>query len=197
MSSDVLGYLAIALFVLVLAALLWGLLFLAARQGLRAAPPPRDARYLDVELTYRTLRQQLEIGSLTESDLRSRLKDAMFQDAGGVWWMIGHETGEWYAFDGEEWAARVPAGRTSSSVPLVAAVKVAGRYAGTVFWRALMAVSAVLLSVLIGVSLMFLIPGFSVIWLLAGLAAGALLARWTIRRAARGTPKTVNKGAAT
>lgn len=60
-----------------------------------------------------------------------------------------------------------------------------------------MVVSAVLLSVLIGISLMFLIPDFSVIVLLAGLAAGALLVRWTIRQAARGTPQTVKKGAAT
>lgn len=195
MSNDVLGYLMFALVFLVLAALFWGLLFLAARQGLRAAPPPRDARYLDVELSYRLLRGQLEVGSLTEDDLRTRLKDAMFQDAEGVWWMIGHETGEWYAFDGENWAARVPAGRTSSSVPLVAAVKVAGRYAGAVFWRVLMAVSAVLLSVLIGISLMFLIPGFSVISLLAGLVAGALSARLTIRRARRVTLKTGHKGA--
>ncbi len=197
MSSDATGILALAIVLLVFAVVLWGLLFLAARQGLRAAPRPGDSRYLDVELTYRTLRQQLEIGSLTEGDLRDRLKEAMFQDAGGTWWMIGHETGEWYAFDGENWAARVPAGRASSSVPLVAAVKVAGRYAGNMFWRVLMAVSAVLLSVLIGISLMFLIPGFSVIALLAGLAVGALLVRWTIRRAARGTPKTVNQGAAT
>lgn len=133
MSSDVLGYLVIVLLALVLAALFWGLLSLAARQGLRAAPPPKDSRYLDAEQTYHILRRQFDLGAITEDDLRGRLKEAMLQAAEGVWWMIGHETGEWYAFHGENWAARVLAGRASSSVPLVAAVKVAGRYAGAVF----------------------------------------------------------------
>ncbi len=199
MSSFTTGLL-LALVCLVFAALFWGLLFLAARQGMRAAPPPRDARYLEVELTYRTLRRQLETDSLTEDDLRSRLKEAMFQDTEGTWWMIGHETGEWYAFDGENWAARVPVGRTTSSVPLVAAVKVAGRYAGVVFWRLLIVISAVLLSFLLGLALMFPSTGtgaWGVILFLAGLAAGVVLTRWTIRWAQRGTPRIGNKGATT
>lgn len=64
--------------------------------------------YADVEARYRELKAQVAAGALTEDGFKAQLKELMIQDDGGRWWIIGHETGDWYVFDGEEWMQAAP-----------------------------------------------------------------------------------------
>jgi len=68
------------------------------------------------------LRQERAAGRLTEEDLKARLKELMFQDASGAWWMVGQQSGEWYRNEGGQWVRASPAvstGAAHSTAPFV------------------------------------------------------------------------------
>lgn len=61
-----------------------------------------------VERKVARLRQDLAAGRLTEEQFETRLHQLMVQDEQGAWWMVGHETGEWYRHDGGTWVRADP-----------------------------------------------------------------------------------------
>ena len=54
-----------------------------------------------VAAEFSKLKIQFDAGALSEADFKARLQDLMLQDEQGRWWMIGYETGQWYAHDGQ------------------------------------------------------------------------------------------------
>ncbi len=72
----------------------------------------------DVEREVAGLRQDLDAGRLNEEQFKTRLRELMVEDAGGNWWMVGYETGEWYRHDGDDWVrADPPDKKPAGSVP--------------------------------------------------------------------------------
>lgn len=70
--------------------------------------PRLAGRFADVEQQVEVLRQQVADGLLTEKECKARMRDLMVEDADGNWWMVGHETGEWYRHDGTGWVRADP-----------------------------------------------------------------------------------------
>ena len=66
-------------------------------------------RFAEVEKNAAWLRQERSAGRLSEEDLKARLKELMFQDGSGVWWMVGQQSGEWYRNEGGQWVRAKPA----------------------------------------------------------------------------------------
>ncbi len=65
-------------------------------------------RFRDIEEQYFLLRGQLAMGRLTHEQFEAKLKELMFQDAQGRYWMIGAETSKWYMHDGVKWVEANP-----------------------------------------------------------------------------------------
>ena len=126
----------------------------------------RAEQFQRVEDEYYRLKGKYATGRLTEEEFDQALKDLVFQDAQGRYWIVGAETGEWYASDGGAWLkAQPPAAATaaprasppvapaemeSKHAPLIAEsdATAARRYGG--FWRRLIAylLDGILLGVL-------------------------------------------------
>jgi hypothetical protein len=66
--------------------------------------------FKDVEEKFKQLKSQFVAGQLSELEFKARLKEMMFQDDQGRWWMIGYETGLWYYNDGINWVKSEPPG---------------------------------------------------------------------------------------
>ncbi len=64
--------------------------------------------FAETEAEYRRLKAQFDAGALSEADFKARLRDLMIEDDQGRWWIIGHETGQWYVSDGEQWVPGEP-----------------------------------------------------------------------------------------
>jgi hypothetical protein len=64
------------------------------------APP---TSFAEVKLRADALRLQVRNGQLSEVECKQRMRDLMLQDANGVWWMVGYESGAWYRHDGDDW----------------------------------------------------------------------------------------------
>ena len=64
--------------------------------------------FQQIEAEYRKLKAQFVAGQLSEEELRSRVTQFMVEDDQGRWWSIGYETGQWYYYDGENWAPGTP-----------------------------------------------------------------------------------------
>src|SRR5512143_3788681 len=76
---------------------------------------------MDFEQAYagfQQLKQQFDSGQLTEADFKTKLQDLMVQDDQGTWWMIGHETGQWYRYDGTDWIQEDPPAVTAPHQPV-------------------------------------------------------------------------------
>ena len=116
---------------------------------------PRAEQFQRVEDEYYRLKGKYATGRLTEAEFDLALRDLMFQDSQGRYWMVGADTGEWYASNGGTWVkAHPPADTTAAprASPPVAPAKtknkraaftiepdatVAHQYSG--FWRRLIA----------------------------------------------------------
>ena len=116
---------------------------------------PRAEQFQRVEDEYYRLKGKYATGRLTEEEFDQALKDLVFQDALGRYWIVGADTGEWYASDGGDWVkAQPPAAATvappasqpvapaktesKSAVPTIESdATAAHRYGG--FWRRLIA----------------------------------------------------------
>lgn len=75
-----------------------------------AAPAAADPRFAHVEAQFATFRAQKEAGQLTAAQLDQILTALTFA-SDGRYWMIGANTGQWYASAGDAWVATVPPGR--------------------------------------------------------------------------------------
>ncbi len=65
-------------------------------------------RFRKAEDDYFTLRGKLNAGRITREQFVAALKDLMFQDAQGRYWMLGADTGKWYVHDGATWVEAQP-----------------------------------------------------------------------------------------
>jgi hypothetical protein len=74
-------------------------------------------RFAQVEAEAAKLRQEWAAGRMTDSQLMKRLAALMVQDAQGVWWAVGVQTGEWYRYDGREWVRATPPRLATAGAP--------------------------------------------------------------------------------
>jgi tetratricopeptide (TPR) repeat protein len=65
-------------------------------------------QFESAEREFLKLKGQLAAGRITQAQFDAALKDLMFQDAQGRYWMIGAESGDWYVHDGKQWVAAQP-----------------------------------------------------------------------------------------
>ena len=98
----------------------------AQQQGDRARSRSEDP-FVRVEREAAALREEHAAGRLSDADFRERLKALMFQDADGVWWMVGQQSGEWYRSEGGKWVRAGPA--SSAGAPTFASGAVRARSA--------------------------------------------------------------------
>ncbi|MFO7696787.1 MAG: hypothetical protein R6X16_06480 [Anaerolineae bacterium] len=73
-----------------------------------AATAAAEDPFSKLEAEAAIIRRDLASRRITQDIARSRLNDLMLQDAQGVWWMVGTQSGSWYRHDGCTW---VPAAR--------------------------------------------------------------------------------------
>jgi hypothetical protein len=74
----------------------------------RVAPPPRRDRRFDLaESEYRRLREQLDRRAISPADMDAQLVRLVFE-LGGRHWMIGANSGRWYASDRDRWVDADP-----------------------------------------------------------------------------------------
>jgi len=57
----------------------------------------------EAEAIYRTLRRQLDGGTITREQFSSKVNDLRYQDNQGDWWQIRAEDGTWMQWTGSAW----------------------------------------------------------------------------------------------
>lgn len=69
-----------------------------------------DPRFRQAEQHYHSLKGKRDVGQLSDEAFERALWDSMFE-SDGRWWMLGANTGQWYASDGDDWIERQPPDR--------------------------------------------------------------------------------------
>jgi tetratricopeptide (TPR) repeat protein len=75
----------------------------------------------DMERRFFELKGKLDVGVVTEEQFKAEVQKLRFQDKQGRWWMLGAQSGKWYAYDGARW---IP-GQPPTDVPSPTATVVA------------------------------------------------------------------------
>ena len=75
----------------------------------------------DMERRFFELKGKLDVGVVTEEEFKAQVQKLRFQDKQGRWWMLGAQSGKWYAYDGARW---IP-GQPPTDVPSPAATEAA------------------------------------------------------------------------
>ena len=65
-------------------------------------------RFAQVKTEATRLRDEMTAGRLTKDQFKAKLRDLMFTDKNGTWWMLGAETLEWYSSHGTDWVRADP-----------------------------------------------------------------------------------------
>ncbi len=73
---------------------------------------PITGKFAQIEAEATKLRQDVIDGRLTKDQFKAKLRDLMFADKNGTWWMLGAETLEWYSSRGTDWIRADPPGYT-------------------------------------------------------------------------------------
>lgn len=60
------------------------------------------------EQQFQTLRQAFAAGQMDEAAFNAAVDQLGFQDGWGRYWAIGHQSGEWYYFNGQQWCQADP-----------------------------------------------------------------------------------------
>lgn len=71
-----------------------------------------DPRFARTESEYQRLKKAMRDGEMTPEDFDSALSALSFEYGGRVW-MIGANSGQWYASLGDSWVSATPPGRSS------------------------------------------------------------------------------------
>ena len=91
-------------------------------------PTPEPA-FAQAEQSYRNLRREYEAGAIAGEQFDAAVR-AQTVDHGGRYWMIGVQSGEWYASDGDAWHQADPPLRatapTRTETPDIATAKSGG-----------------------------------------------------------------------
>jgi len=62
----------------------------------------------DMERHFFELKGKLDVGVITEEQFKAQVQQLRFQDKQGRWWMLGAQSGKWYAYDGTRWIPGQP-----------------------------------------------------------------------------------------
>ena len=62
----------------------------------------------DMERHFFELKGRLDVGVVTEEQFKAEVQKLRFQDKQGRWWMLGAQSGKWYAYDGARWIPGQP-----------------------------------------------------------------------------------------
>lgn len=66
--------------------------------------------FAGVEEQVQRLKQQAEFGEIDPETLESRLMDLVDVAPDGYYWMYGHQSGQWFRHDGDQWVPAIPPG---------------------------------------------------------------------------------------
>lgn len=69
-------------------------------------------KFAQIEAEATRLRQDVIDGRLTKEQFKAKLRELMFMDKNGTWWLLGAETLEWYSSRGTDWVRADPPGYT-------------------------------------------------------------------------------------
>ena len=69
-------------------------------------------KFAQIKAEATKLREDMIAGRLTKDQFKAKLRDLMFMDKNGTWWMLGAETLEWYSSRGTDWVRADPPGYT-------------------------------------------------------------------------------------
>jgi hypothetical protein len=75
-----------------------------------------DDRFRRAEQTYAHLKAELAAGRIGPEQFEAALWDSKFE-LEGRYWMLGAETGSWYAQDGQSWVPATPPESVSAAIP--------------------------------------------------------------------------------
>lgn len=64
--------------------------------------------FAKVEQSVRALKSQLAAGQINQQNFESQLMAMVDIAPDGYYWMFGHETGQWYQHDGQQWIPKDP-----------------------------------------------------------------------------------------
>lgn len=65
-------------------------------------------KFAQIKAEATKLSQDVKAGRLTGDQFKAKLRDLMFRDNNGTWWMLGAETLEWYSSHGKDWVRADP-----------------------------------------------------------------------------------------
>ena len=65
-------------------------------------------KFAQIKAEATKLRQDMIAGRLTKDQFKAKLRDLMFMDKNGTWWLLGAETLEWYSSRGTDWVRADP-----------------------------------------------------------------------------------------
>jgi hypothetical protein len=73
------------------------------------APRPQlPPRFAEAEQRFTALRARYQVGELDDAAYEAELQKLVVVDSSGGYWMLGADSGEWYWYDGQQWARRDP-----------------------------------------------------------------------------------------
>ncbi|GAB4427184.1 MAG: hypothetical protein Kow0031_07140 [Anaerolineae bacterium] len=88
--------------------------------------------FAEVELQVRQLKEQAEAGEIDPGALEARLMELVDVGPDGYYWMYGHQTGQWFRHDGEQWLPGNPPGHHPEVAPDWSAVDLGWFFLGLV-----------------------------------------------------------------
>ncbi len=75
----------------------------------------------EMERRFFELKGKLDVDKITDVEFKTEVQKLRFQDKQGRWWMIGAQSGKWYAYDGMRWVpGQPPADEPAPVVPAAA-----------------------------------------------------------------------------
>ncbi len=133
--------------------------------GCGARRPEMPARFEQTERQYLDLKAQLESGQISRQAYQDGLKQLVFKDDTGDFWMLGADSGIWYRHDGRQWVQQDPPlqGQSSTSsaaaTPATSATPSGGHSGLPVTWLVGgLGCAAVVVVLLVAVGLLFVLP---------------------------------------
>ena len=87
-----------------------GILALGVVGIIRKASRNPERQFAGVAHQASVLRQRTTEGLMTEAECKAQMRELMIPGTDGKWWMVGYQSGAWYAHDGSGWVQAQPPG---------------------------------------------------------------------------------------